>query len=192
MSSVNLGNKHEQIWAKIGEHKIWEENKVKLLGVTMDSKLRFDEHVTNLCNKTNRKLTALIRLVKFLSFEKKRILVKAFVESQFKYCPLVWMFHSRTLNKRINRLHERALRLIYNDYESDFDDLPAKDGSFCVHHNNLHALVIEIYKTVHGITEVNLNSFLEKNSDGPILRGKSDFKVPHVKPFIMEKPQSEI
>ena len=81
------GNKHEHIWAK-----------VKLLGVIIDNKLNFEEHVNSLCNKANKKLTALIRLVKFLSFEKKRNLLKAFIESQFKYCPLIWMFHSRNLN----------------------------------------------------------------------------------------------
>ena len=108
------GNKHEHIWAKIGEHKIWEESKVKLLGVIIDNKLNFEEHVNSLCNKANKKLTALIRLVKFLSFEKKRNLLKAFIESQFKYCPLIWMFHSRNLNNKINHLHERGLRLIYN------------------------------------------------------------------------------
>ena len=93
-------NKHEHIWAKIGEHKIWEEPKVKLLGVI------FEEHVNSLCNKANTKLTTLIRLVKFLSFEKKRNFLKAFIESQFKYCPLIWMFHSRNLNNKINHLHE--------------------------------------------------------------------------------------
>ena len=103
------GNKHEHIWAKIGEHKIWEESKVKLLAVIIDNKLNFEEHVNSLCNKPNKKLTALIRLVKFLSFEKKRNLLKAFIESQFKYCPLIWMFHSRNLNNKINHLHERDL-----------------------------------------------------------------------------------
>ena len=51
----------------------------------------------------------------FLSFDKKRIIFKAFFESQFKYCPLVWMFHGREVNQRINRLHERTLRIVYND-----------------------------------------------------------------------------
>ena len=149
------GNKHEHIWAKIGEHKIWEESKVKLLGVIIDNKLNFEEHVNSLCNKANKQLTALIRLGKFLSFEKKRNLLKAFIESQFKYCPLIWMFHSRNLNNKINHLHERGLRLIYNDYETTFEDLLAKDNNFCIHHTNLHALVTEIYKSIHGISEMN-------------------------------------
>ena len=92
------GNKIKHIWSKVGESKIWEENKVKLLGITIDNKLKFDEHVSNICLKAGRKLSALTRMVRFLTFEKRRILLKAFIESQFKYCPLTWMFHIRESN----------------------------------------------------------------------------------------------
>ena len=47
------------------------------------------------------------------------------------------MFYSRKTNNRINKLHERALRLVYNDYESTFEDLLTKDGSFTLHHYNI-------------------------------------------------------
>ena len=52
--------------------------------------------------------------------------MKAFVVSQFNYCPLLWMFHSRTLNNRINNLHERALRIVYKDDDSSFKELLVK------------------------------------------------------------------
>ena len=57
-------------------------------------------------------------MTKFMIFQKKRSLYKAFVESQFKYCPLTWKFHGRKTNYKINRLHEWALKLIYNDHIS--------------------------------------------------------------------------
>ena len=87
-----------------------------------------------------------------LSFDKKRILFKAFFESQFKYCPLVWMFHSREVNQRINRLRERAQRLVCNDYISTFEHLLEKDDSCTVHHSNLHFLSIELYKVVNDLS----------------------------------------
>ena len=94
------GNKFEECWIKVGESQIWESKNVKLLGVTIDNKLRFEKHIENLCKKANFKLNALSRLCKFLSFEKKKIIYKAFVEAQFKYCPLVWMFCSNKSNKK--------------------------------------------------------------------------------------------
>ena len=124
------GHKFEEMWMKVGKDCIWESKDVNLLGVTIDNDLKFDKHISNLCLKVGRKLSALSRMSKFLSFEKKRTLYKCFVESQFKYCPLIWMFHSRCSNTKINRLYERALRLVYNDFQSNFEELLDKDKSF--------------------------------------------------------------
>ena len=61
--------------------------------------------------------------------------MKAFVESQFGYCPL-WMFHSRELNNEINRIHERALRITCKDQSSIFQELLVKGNSVSIHHRN--------------------------------------------------------
>ena len=114
------GYKHEQVWANIGKDLIWESNDVKLLGVTIDRDLKFDKHVLKLCSKANQKLSALSRMANLLSFNKRRTLFKAFVESQFKYCSIVWMFHIRRTNNKISRLHERAFRIVYDDDFSSF------------------------------------------------------------------------
>ena len=63
--------------------------------------------------------------------------MKTFIESQFNYCPLVWMFHNRTINNKINRLHERALRLVYKDEKLSFQELLDKDGAVNIHERNL-------------------------------------------------------
>ena len=55
--------------------------------------------------------------------------MKAFVESQFGYCPLIWMFHSTELNNKINRIHERVLRITYKDKSSTFQELLKKGNS---------------------------------------------------------------
>ena len=119
---IVLGYKHEQVWVSIGKDLIWKSNNIKLLGITIDRDLKFDKHVLKLCSKTNQKLSVLSRMAKLLSFNKRRTLFKAFVEYQFKYCPIVWMFHSRRTNNKINRLHERALRIVYDDDVSAFDE----------------------------------------------------------------------
>ena len=67
-----------------------------------------------------------------MSFDKKRILLKTFITSQFDYCPLVWMCH-RGLNNRMSNLPERALRIVYQDKKSDFETLLKKDRSYNPH-----------------------------------------------------------
>ena len=103
-----LGNKSEHLWTEIGNNRILENRTVKLLGITIDNELKFDEHLSNVCLKANRKLSALTRIKKYLDFKKIRILFKGFFEAQFKYCPLTWMFYSRCINRKVNHLHERS------------------------------------------------------------------------------------
>ena len=80
--------------------------------------------------------------------KKRRVLMKAFITSQFTYCPLVWMFHSRTLTNRIDKIHERALRLAYkNETFLSFDYLLKRDRSVSIHQKNLQILATEIYNT---------------------------------------------
>ena len=95
------GNKHESFWADIGNDRIWESNYVNLLGMNIDRSLKFDFHMLKVCSKANRKLTILSRMFKLLTIEKRRVLIKPYFESQFKYCPLVWMFHGIQVNKLI-------------------------------------------------------------------------------------------
>ena len=135
------------------ENEIIEcENSVKLLGITLDNKLNFNKHVSNICKKASQKLHALARISNYMCQKKLRILMKAFIESQFGYCPIIWMFHSRTLNNRINRLHERALRLVYKNTQLTFEELLRKDNSFSIHHRNLQKLVVEIYKVKNNLS----------------------------------------
>ena len=175
------GHKHELVWARIGKELIWESNEEKLLGVIIDRDLRFEMHVTSICKKASRKLTAIARYRRLLTFEKIRTLVKSFVESQFAYSPLVWMFHNRKINSKINRLHERALRLLYTDDVSDFDELLARDGSYTIHQRNIQALAIEMFKAKNNIGPQLLKDiFVEREYNGPSLRTVSDFVMPNV------------
>ena len=85
-----------------------------------------------------------------MNVSKTRIFMKPFIESQFGDCPLIWMFNSRELNNEINCIHERALRITYNDKSSSYGELLTKDRSVTIHHRNIRALATEIYKVMHG------------------------------------------
>ena len=76
--------------------------------------------------------------------KKLRIIMKAFVSSQFAYCPLIWMFHSRQINHKINKIHHRALRIVYNDHFSSFEKFLSKDKSVTVHQRSLQILSTEM------------------------------------------------
>ena len=115
-----LGFKYENIWVNVGKTKIWESKKQKLLGVEIDRTLSFDEYIASLCREAGKKLSVSVRLSNFMCTNKKRVLMKTFIESQFRYCPLICMFHSRGVNNKINHLHEQSLRIVYKDNISSF------------------------------------------------------------------------
>ena len=96
-------------------------------------------------SKAGKKLDALARLCKFLSLNKRRVRMKAFIVSQFASSPLIWMFCDRNIYSKTNALHYRALKIVYRDNVSSFDELLIKDKSLRVHHKNIHFLAIEMF-----------------------------------------------
>ena len=127
-------HKHETVWAKIGETKIWESNKQKLLEFDIDRNLNFAEYVFDLSKKARRKLSVLARLSNYMSFVKRKILLKAFVESQFGYSSLTWTFHGRRASSKINHVNERALRIVYKSNVLSLEELLELDKSFKIHY----------------------------------------------------------
>ena len=77
----------------------------KLLGIRFNNNFRFNDHVASLCKKASQKLKALTRFAQYMNLAQRKSIMKAFICSQFGHCPLVWMFHSREMNNRINSLH---------------------------------------------------------------------------------------
>ena len=145
-----LNNSDENLMVKIEDSQVFNSKSKKLLGITIDNNLTFNEHVSNLCKKASQKLHALARVSGYKNLAQWRTIMKSFINCQFGYCPLVWMLHSRTLNNQINRIHERALRLVYKDYAASFDELLSRDGTVTVHERNIQILDVELFKIVNG------------------------------------------
>ena len=153
----------------------------KLLGITLDNKLTFNSHVTILCAKSSQKLHALSRVSQYMTLKQRKVIMQSFISSQFGYCPLVWMLHSRKLNNRINRLHERALRLVYQDKNSTFEELLEKDESFTVHERNIQTLGIELYKVAYGLAPEIMRLVFPFNPHAKYPWDKNLFKTFNVK-----------
>ena len=133
-----------------------------------------------LCKKVGQKVSALARIVKFLPFYKRRVLLKTFIESQFSYCSLIWMFCSREMNRKINHIHERALRLVYNDYTSSFEELLRNDKSISIHHRNIHNVAIEMFKVKHNLSPSFMKEIFDHIRSGPKTRMGDKFVRPNI------------
>ena len=166
--------------ANIDGNVIESEDSQVLLGITIDSNLSFNTHINNLCKKASAKLNALARISGYMNLPKRRMIMKSFITSQFGYCSLIWMFHSRALNNKINSIHERALRITYNDSKSTFEELLSKDNSVSIHHRNLQVLATEMYKIKNDMAPELLNAIFQNRTLPYNLRTNLSFSVRQV------------
>ena len=93
-----------------------------------DSKLTFQSYIDIIYKKAAHKLNVISRIAPYMDFNKRKLAVNTFFSSQFNYCLLIWMCYDSTYNNKINRLHERCLRLIYINKGSSFEELLVKDN----------------------------------------------------------------
>ena len=140
----------ENVHVNIGTSQIKNSDCERLLGIDIDCKLSFENHINQICSKASAKIKALARIAPFLNKRKRKLLINVVFKSQFSYCPLSWVFHSRALNSKINRLHESCLRIIYNDNTTDLLEI---DNSVSVHYRNIQVLATEPYKFVNGLSQ---------------------------------------
>ena len=141
-----------EVSANVNKFEIESCKKEKLLGISIDTTLSFEHHITSLCKKASQKLHALARIAHYMDFEKRRSLMKAFVISQFNYCPLIWMFHNRSLNNRVSKIHDRALRLVYQNTNLSFSEALELENVVTIHQRNLKVLVTEILKVKNNLS----------------------------------------
>ena len=107
--------------------------------------------------------------------------MRAFITSQFQYCPLIWMFHGRQLNKKINKIQESALRITYKDAESTYSELLEKDCAVTIHTKNLQLLMTEMYKTRNDLNPSFMQEIFCENESHYNLRNNNEFVQPRVR-----------
>ena len=168
---VNTGMSHlllsgnSRATATIDNSYIESEDEQVLLGITIDSNLTFENYINSICKKASQKLNALARIAPYMNIQKRRTIMKSFVTSQFGYCPLIWMIQSRRLNNKTNFIHERALRVTYQDNTSTFPELLNKDNSVSIHHRTLQVLATEMFEIHRGLSpELLRETFVSKTS----------------------------
>ena len=178
---INNVDNNNKFNIKINEINIENNHQEKLLGVILDDQLNFESHMSNLCKKTSQKLNVLPRISSFMDLPKLWVIMKAYINSKFCYCSLVWMIYSRSINNKINRVHERALRIVYKDKFSSFENLPEEDKAVKIHVRNLHILVTELLKVKNGIAPKKISDIFKLSHPTYNLRNKRDFVSNYVK-----------
>ena len=163
---------NKKVSIKIDNIELENTSSEKLLGITIDSKLNFKEHLEGIIKKASRKVNVLSRITPYMNLTKRK-----FFTSQSNYCPLVWMCHNRTMNNKINRLHDRCLFIVYNDNKSSFQELLDKDKGVTIHIKNERASAIEMFKVSNKYSNSLMSGIFDKRNN----RNLSEFVRPNVR-----------
>ena len=148
---IALGKLAKNVSFNIGNQILSPSTNVKILGITIDDKLLFNEHVSNICQRAARQLNALKRLHKFLNFESKLAIYRCFIMSNFSYCPLIWHFCGIEQSKMMEKIQKRALRFVYNNFTSSYEELLKMGNHTTLYISRLRYIAIEVYKIINGL-----------------------------------------
>ena len=152
----------EKIKMEKGDFKIENSTFEQLLRVHIHNRLAFDYLISDLCKKASKKVNALAGVSQYMNLSKRKISVSAFFDSQFKYCPLIWMCHSRTNDRKIDTFHKRCLRIIYNE-RSYLEN----DSSVSIHERNVQVLATEMCKVSNNFLPPHINEMFEVRNEHP-------------------------
>ena len=181
---VSKGKQNFQdIKLEVNNQKIKVEENIKLLGVTIDHKLKFDNHIKQLVGTAAKQLNALFRLNNYIGTKEKEALINSFIYSNFDYCPLVWHFTSAKSLEKIENIQKRALRFMYNDYQNSYEYLLIKAEKSTMTVRRLRFLCIEIFKTINDLNPPYMKTIfkLAENKTKPVRsQYKWNLEIPRV------------
>ena len=130
--------------------------------------------------RASQKFHALARISKFLDTDRIVLMMNTFVMSKFSYCPLISMFHDIRINNKVNKIHERALRIAYKDSHSCFESLLERNrpNSVSLHQRNLQLLLVKIFKTKEKLNPSFTKNILVERTENYNLRSGNTLQLP--------------
>ncbi len=140
------------------------KNEVKLLGITIDDKLKFDKQVDILCKNAARQLNILYRFKGIFDLKEREKIYHTFILSNFNYCPIVWHFCGKVNTKKIEKIQERALRFMFNDKKSSYSSLLEKCGYNTLLIRCIKTIATEVFNSFNNLNPTFINTAFAANT----------------------------
>ena len=177
---LNHDPKNCDVTINIKNNCIQIENCVKLLGTYIDSKLKFDKHISVLCQRTAHRINSIGRISKFLSKESLLFLYNAYILSNFNYCSCVWHFCSKENTMKMEKLHKRALRVTLNNYTSTYSDMLVEVKKSTLHLSRIKTIITEVFKCIFKINPAFMCDMFDCNEHSYNTRSHISLEQPKV------------
>ena len=149
---------------------------MELLGLTIDNRLTFKDHINMLSSRASYKLHALRRIRKYLTLEKSKLLYNSFKNNQFNYASIIWMFCRKQDYLKVEKIHYKALKIVYNGNEC-YEELLIRNNEVSIHQKQLRTLATEIYKSLTDVNRDFMKNYFSIKEIPYSLRNGSALKI---------------
>ena len=163
---------------RINETDIKTASSINVLGVEIDSDLKFKEHINETCNKIAKQINAVKRIKSFLDRKAKNTIYNSYIKCNLNYCSVVWMFSNKTEIEKLERTNKRALRLVTNKSHLSYEDLCAEEKQLSVTKQCLKSAAILMYKIKNGVSPKYLKEMFMEQESSYEMRDNSKFSLP--------------
>ncbi len=168
----------EDITISIGDHTIKSSSSVDLLGLNIDEHLNFRNYIKHMCSKAGAKLNAIKRLTQNLNQGQRKLLVEAHVISQFNYSSIVWHSCGLTETHKMEKLHERCIRFIYDEYNKNYFEILIERNLTTLYGKRMLSMCSEIFRTKNGLNAGYMKDLLEERPSKYPSRNPDNLFIP--------------
>ena len=158
-------------------HEVKSSDYLKILGVAIDNKLAFSEHISDICKKTSCKVGVLLRLRNLIPWSAKLQLYKSNILPHLTYCDIVWHFCKSSDKKKVERIQERALRAVFKSKSETYNDLLTKAGLSSLYQQRLQNIATLMYKVKNRLVPTYITEIFNTTPKQYNLRN-ADFNIP--------------
>ena len=163
---------------KIDNQVIKTSSDVDTLGIKVDNRLSFKQHISNLCKEAGAKLNAIKRLKSKLNEKDRKLLIDAHIVSYFNYCSTVWHFCGRVEIHKMEKLHERSIRFLYNEYNMEYFQLLKNKNEKTLYNRRVNTMCCEVYKTKHNLNAGYMKDLLAERPSNYPTRHANNLYIP--------------
>ena len=176
---LSKSKQQTQTEAAIGEHTIEKTKEIKLLGVTLDERLDFSAHVKSVSIKTSRRIGVLSRLRKLIPVEAKLAIYKSAILPYFSSCSLVWHFCKASDRRKLERINERGLRTVFENWKHPYEDLHRRAKLTTLTNKRLQDIATFMYKAKHKMLPPPVQELFTTGHTRYNLRNSDLFRTEH-------------
>ena len=142
--------------------------------------LNFNDHISEICKKASQQLAVLKRIGRFLTKQGKLTIFKSFITSSFNYCPLTWHFCSQASTHKMEKILERALRFISNDFISPLETLLVLNNATPLHIGRMKLMASEVFKILYKLSQPYIQDLVNEKVSHYNFRNKKQVEIPQV------------